>query len=137
MPAHEQLVPALTRLKMTLQNHFVSIAESYPECRYSAFDRELLAVFSAVKSGKLSWMEVMSVFTDHKPLIGAFSNSTPRISDKQQRQLSFISEFVVDIVHISGKDNIVAETLSRNIPISTVNSELRNHLADLPAIAKA
>ena len=117
---------------------FYSRKLSDTECRYSAFDRELLAVFSAVKK----WKALMdggnvTVFTDHKPLIGAFSNSTPRISDKQQRQLSFISEFVVDIVHISGKDNVVADTLSRNIPISTVNSELRNHLADLPAIAKA
>ena len=34
-------------------------------------------------------------------------------SARQQRQLSFISEFTTDIQHISGKDNIVADCLSR------------------------
>ena len=34
-------------------------------------------------------------------------------SARQQRQLSFISEFTTDIQHISGKDNVVADCLSR------------------------
>ena len=34
-------------------------------------------------------------------------------SNRQQRQLSFISEFTTDIRHVKGKDNQVADTLSR------------------------
>ena len=34
-------------------------------------------------------------------------------SNCQQRQLSFISEFTTDIQHVKGKDNQVADTLSR------------------------
>ena len=79
----------------------------------------------------------IAVVTDHKPLIGAFANSTPKISNKQQRKLSFISEFVVDIVHFWGKDNVVADTLSRNITISTHDTAQSNDATDLPAIARA
>ena len=34
-------------------------------------------------------------------------------SNRQQRQLSYISEFTTDIQHIQGKDNPVADSLSR------------------------
>ena len=34
-------------------------------------------------------------------------------SSRQQRQLSYISEFTTDIRHVKGKDNPVADTLSR------------------------
>ena len=35
------------------------------------------------------------------------------LSNRQQRQLSYISEFTTDIQHIQGKDNPVADSLSR------------------------
>jgi Integrase zinc binding domain len=53
------------------------------------------------------------VFTDHKPLVGALHHPTDPRSDRQRRQLSFITEFTADIVHIAGPTNIVADTLSR------------------------
>ena len=82
------------------------------ERRYSTFDRELLAIFAAVKKWKCL-MDGMSttVFTDHKPIIGAFNSNKPRSSDRQQRQLSFIGEYISDIVYIAGKDNVVADAL--------------------------
>ena len=78
---------------------------------------------------------ITTVFTDHKPLIGAFRNTTPQISDKQQRQLSFISEYISDIVYISGKDNVVADTLSRSFKIGAIEDE-HVDVVDLPKIAK-
>ena len=81
-------------------------------------------------------MVEISVFTNHKPLIRAFTNSIPKISDKQQQQqLSFISDFVLDIVHISGKYIIVADTLSRNINTSTLDTDQSNDATDLLAIS--
>ncbi|CAK9801753.1 Nuclear RNA export factor 2 [Anthophora quadrimaculata] len=50
---------------------------------------------------------------DHKPLAYAFSDKTDKRTPKQIRQLSFISEFTTDIRHISGRDNVVADALSR------------------------
>jgi len=94
---------------------FFSRKMSDAERRYSTFDRELLAIFCALKK----WRDLISgsqvtIFTDHKPLVGALQSGKPRTSDRQQRQLSFINEFTSDIVHISGKENVVADTLSRS-----------------------
>lgn len=110
---------------------FYSRKLSDTESRYSTFDRELLAVFAAVKKWKhLIDGSAVTVFTDHKPLVGAFHNTKERLSDRQQRHLSFISEHVCDIIHIAGRDNIVADTLSRCV--ATVDAEP----CDLLAIAK-
>lgn len=83
------------------------------QCRYSTFDRELLAIFSAVKHFRY-YLEgrPFKIFTDHKPLTYAFTSTTDR-SPRQERQLSFISEFSTDINHISGTDNVVPDALSR------------------------
>ena len=101
------------------------------EKRFSAFERELLAIFASL----LKWRDIIygvdtRVFTDHKPIIGAFNNSKLRISDKQQWQFSFIGQYISDIIHISGKDNVVADTLSRSIKSITV--EEQDHLLSLP-----
>ena len=92
---------------------FFSRKLSPTQCRYSTFDRELLAVFSAVKHFRY-FLEgrQFSIYTDHKPLTYAFRSSTDR-SPRQERQLSFISEFSTDIHHISGMENVVPDTLSR------------------------
>ena len=44
------------------------------------------------------------------------------LTARQQRHLAFISEFSTDIGHISGKENIVADCLSRNASTSTLNN---------------
>ena len=117
---------------------FFSRSMSDCETRYSTFDRELLAVFAAIKKWKhyLSG-SVVSVFTDHKPLVGALKNHKERDSDRQSRQISFILEYISDVIFISGKSNIVADTLSRPVAdILSVDSSKINPLIDLVSIAK-
>lgn len=93
---------------------FLSRKLSDTEAAYSTFDRELLAIFAAIKAWKhLLQGQTVTVFCDHKPIIGAFASSKERFSDRQQRQMSAISEVVTDVVHIAGKDNVVADALSR------------------------
>lgn len=53
------------------------------------------------------------IFTDHKPLTYAFSQPAEKATPRQSRQLGFISQFSMDIRHVSGKDKTVADTLSR------------------------
>ena len=66
----------------------------------------------------------VSLFVDHKPIVSAFySKSIPK-SDRQQRQLSFISEYISDIQYVRGQDKIVADCLSR--PINSVNVDVFN-----------
>ena len=94
------------------------------QTRYSTFDKELLAVFSAIRHFRfLLEGRRFRILTDHKPLVAALHRVSPPWSARQQRQLSYISEFTTDIRHTAGKDNVVADTLSRPpSPLSTASS---------------
>ena len=52
-------------------------------------------------------------YTDHKLLSFCMSKISEPWSNRQQRQLAYISEFTMDIRHLQGKDNFIADTLSR------------------------
>ncbi|GFX17279.1 transposable element Tc1 transposase [Trichonephila clavipes] len=62
------------------------------EKSYSAYDRELLAIYSAIRHS---------------------AKKSDKCSPRQIRQLDFISQFTTNIVHIPGSDNIAADVLSR------------------------
>lgn len=55
----------------------------------------------------------LTIYTDHQPLKYAFSKATDPLSNRQQRHVLFISQFTTKIQHISGKANVVADSLSR------------------------
>ncbi|GFX40359.1 retrovirus-related Pol polyprotein from transposon 17.6 [Trichonephila clavipes] len=83
------------------------------EKSYSAYDRELLAIYSAIRHFRyMLEARDFTVFTDHKPLTYAFRQKH-KCSPRQIRQLDFISQFTTNIVHIPGSDNIAADVLSR------------------------
>ena len=86
------------------------------ELKYSAFDRELLAAYLAVRHFQY-FVEgrVFHINTDHKPLTFALPSSAERHSPRQARHLAFISEFTTDLRHIEGQANRVADALSRNV----------------------
>jgi cleavage and polyadenylation specificity factor subunit 1 len=82
--------------------------------KYSAFDRELLACYLSVRHFR--WMlEGRSFFisTDHKPLTFALHRSSDARSARQQRHLAYVAEYTSDIRHVPGRDNKVADALSR------------------------
>ena len=98
---------------LAFYSHKLSPAES----RYSTFDRELLAAFLSVRHFRfLLEGRPFTLFTDHKPLISAISKSNTPFSSRQQRHLSFLSEFTTDFVHLPGSQNVVADVLSRPCP---------------------
>ena len=66
----------------------------------------------------ICWKHVILKFIDHKPLIFAFRHNRDKCSPRQFRHLDFIAEFTTDIQHVSGKENIVADALSRVDAIS-------------------
>ncbi|GFX25654.1 retrovirus-related Pol polyprotein from transposon 17.6 [Trichonephila clavipes] len=84
------------------------------EKSYSAYDRELPAIYSAIRHFRyMLEARDFTVFTDHKPLTYAFRQKSDKCSPRQIRQLDFISQFTTNIVHIPGSDNIAADVLSR------------------------
>jgi hypothetical protein len=92
---------------------FFSKRLSRAEKNYSTFDRELYAMYAAVKYFRHHLEgRVFSIFTDHKPLTHCLPSSTDR-SPRQSRQLSFVAEFSTDWNYIKGEENVVAYALSR------------------------
>ena len=92
---------------------FYSKALDDRERKYSAFDRELLAIYLGIKHFRYMLEgRSFTVFTDHKPLTTALNSSADR-TPRQFRHLDYISQFTSDIQHIKGLNNVVADTLSR------------------------
>jgi cleavage and polyadenylation specificity factor subunit 1 len=95
---------------------FFSKKLSPAQQKYSAYDRELLAVYEAMKHFH-HMLEACHfiIFTDHKPITYAFQQKQDKCSPWQFNHLDFIAQFTTDIRHISGQDNVVADALSRRI----------------------
>ena len=98
------------------------------EAKYSAFDKELLAMYLAVKKFRY-FIEgrPFALLTDHKPLTFAFRSVSDRWSPRQQRHLAFVSEFTTNVQHVRGVDNVVADALSRVVleddkPVAVVSA---------------
>lgn len=99
----------------------------------SAYDSELLAAYASVRHfrHRLEGRQFI-LFTDHRPLTFAFVQKNESASPRRVRYLDFIGQFSTNIQHISGKENVVADALSR---INEVRSELGS--VDFPQIARA
>ena len=93
---------------------FLSKKQAPAETRYSAFDRELLAVYATIRHLRHN-LEGREFFfnTDQKPLTYVINSTTERPSLHQTRHLVFIAEFTPDIRYVKGETNFVADALSR------------------------
>jgi RNase H-like domain found in reverse transcriptase/Reverse transcriptase (RNA-dependent DNA polymerase)/Integrase zinc binding domain/Integrase core domain len=86
---------------------------------YGAYDRELLAVYEAIRYFRhMVEARVFTIYTDHKPLIFAFKQKSDKCSPRQFRYLDYIGQFSTDIRHVPGTENVVADALSRVEAIS-------------------
>ncbi|CAB0032310.1 unnamed protein product [Trichogramma brassicae] len=116
-PRIRLLVPALS------QRHadddwtplvFFSQKLSPTQQRYSTYDRELLAIFEAIKYfQRILEGRSFTIMTDHRPLSFALEQKSDKFSPRQSRQLDFISRFDAKIVYTPGDENPVADALSR------------------------
>ena len=106
---------------------------------YSTFDRELLAMYSAIKHfAYFLDGRKFHIYTDHKPLTFALASSSERWTPRQQRHLSFIAEYTADLRHVRGRDNAVADALSRvDISINPVARMTDPSSLDLLKMAQA
>ncbi len=93
---------------------FFSKALQPTEQRYSTFGRELLAAYLSVKhfrhhaeGGRLI------IFTNHKPLISAMASHSSKYTERDIRQLDFLSQFDLEFRPVRGVDNKLADALSR------------------------
>ncbi|CAB0031628.1 unnamed protein product [Trichogramma brassicae] len=93
---------------------FFSQKLSPTQQRYSTYDRELLAIFEAIKYfQRILEGRSFTIMTDYRPLSFALEQKSDRFSPRQSRQLDFISRFDAKIVYTPGDENPVADALSR------------------------
>nr|XP_032512110.1 uncharacterized protein LOC116766377 [Danaus plexippus plexippus] len=95
---------------------FFSCKFSEAQQRYSAYDREVLSIYMAVKHFKyMIEGQHVTIFRDHKPLVYALYKKATSGSDtpKRLQHLDFISQFCKSIEYIQRSQNIVADSLSR------------------------
>lgn len=109
----------------------ISKTLSEKQQEFATNERELLAIVWALKRLRnfLYGTKNIQIFTDHQPL--TFSISDKNTNAKIKRWKAFIEEHNAKIFYKPGKDNIVADALSRQVvnaldnvsTTATVNSE--------------
>ena len=102
------------------------------ELNYSAYDREMLGVIHALRIWRHYLTGVhFEVHTDHDTL--RHITTQPTLSKRQARWLEFLSEFDFEIKYLKGKDNVVADALSR-IPAAQSAEETAKQLCGVTTV---
>ena len=83
------------------------------EYNYHTGEQELLAVVHALKTWRC-YLEgpVFTVITDHNPLVHL--NTQSNLSRRQTRWMEYLQRFTFNWLYKPGKDNVVADALSRH-----------------------
>ncbi|CAB0043827.1 unnamed protein product [Trichogramma brassicae] len=102
---------------------FFSQKLSPTQQRYSTYDRELLAIFEAIKYfQRILEGRSFTIMTDHRPLSFALEQKSDKFSPRQSRQLDFISRFDAKIVYTPGDENPNSQSGPEVLARDTVDS---------------
>ena len=84
------------------------------ELNYDIYNKELLAIVTALKEQRVFLQEIIELFiikTNYKNLTGFLT--TKKLNQRQVRQVEILIEYYFEIKHVKGTDNIKADILSR------------------------
>ena len=96
---------------------FASRSLTSVETRYSQIEREFLAIVFALTRFRLYLLGAKcrpTVHTDHLPILGLLSKPIDQLSNRIQRWMIVVQQYECKFMHIPGKDNLIADALSRN-----------------------
>ena len=98
---------------------YVSRTFTPAEERYSTIERELLGVlFAMERLHNYVFGEPVRVQTNHKPLEMIRKKSVATASPRLQQLFLRLARYEIQVEYISGKDNSIADALSRVDPLS-------------------
>ena len=89
---------------------------SNAERNYSTTELELTAIVWSIQKCNffLKGIETFEVVTDHRPLVGIFSKTLPQIENPRIARLrEKIQDHPFKVQWVAGKDNVIADALSR------------------------
>lgn len=108
---------------------FASRTLNRHEINYSTVEKELLAIVWAVKQFRhYLYGRKFELRTDHKPLIWLANLKDP--NSKLIRWKIRLNEYEFDIKHVEGKDNKVADALSRIREVNAITAK-RKHKCEI------
>jgi Reverse transcriptase (RNA-dependent DNA polymerase)/RNase H-like domain found in reverse transcriptase/Integrase zinc binding domain len=92
---------------------FFSKKLSPAECNYEIYDKEMLAIVRCLEEweSELKGVGEFEVLSDHKNL--EYFMTVRKLTERQIRWSLILSRFNFKIRHIDGKDNVLADALSR------------------------
>lgn len=122
------------------------------QLKYTVTEKEAYAILNALQEWRIFVLgQPLTVVTDHKSL--AFLNSCRLLNCRLTRWILYFQEFEFDIKYCKGKENVLADTLSRypslSSPMNIENPEspnleinmsdiklIQNHLKNLPQLQR-
>ena len=114
---------------------FFSKTLNSAQVNYSVFDRKLLAMYLSLRHFRY-FLEgrAFTLFTDHKPLASAVTSPMKQATARQLHQLSYVAQLTADMKYISGKNNVVANCLSRPPDLNALCNEIQ--VVDFAAVSR-
>ena len=95
------------------------------EQRYSNNERELLAIVFALKRlNHYTFGRTITVQSDHHPLQSIWKKSIVSASPRLQKLL--LAHYDLNTEFLRGKENVIADALSRVCPLQSSNSKTNN-----------
>ena len=105
------------------------------ERRYSNIERELLGVvFGLERLYHYTFGKQIMVETDHQPLNSIWKKTIVTSSPRLQRLLLRLAQYDVHIEYLRGKENVIADTLSRVTSIKSKQTDYTDSLSNIEKI---
>ena len=100
--------------------------------RYSNIERELLAIVSALERlNHYTFGRTITVQSDHQPLQSIWKKSIVSASPRLQRLLLILTHYDLNIEFLRGKENMVADALSRVCPLQSSDPKTKDSNIDV------
>ena len=101
---------------------YMSRALTETEQRYSNIERELLViVFALERLNYYTFGRTITVQSDHQPLQSIWKKPIVSASPRLQRLLLRLAYYDLNIEFLRGKENVIADALSRVCPLQSIN----------------